>query len=132
MESLVMFRTLLVPLDGSAFGEHALPYALSLARHTGACVHLVHAYESLFDGVEGYGPLDQKGLEDAHTYLTRVTNQLRTLGGVDISCKLLQGSVSHGLYEYAQQSKADLIVMTTHGRGAMARFWLGSTTDKLI
>lgn len=125
-----MFRTVVVPLDGSRFGEHALPYALSLARRTGASVHVVHVYESLFDGVEGYGPLDQKGLSDAQTYLSQATQKLA--GSGNVVGKLLQGSVASTLHDYAQQVNADLIVMTTHGRGRMARFWLGSVTDKLV
>src|SRR5262245_54825569 len=38
----VMVRSLLVPLDGSPFGEHALPYALHIARRTGATLHLLN------------------------------------------------------------------------------------------
>lgn len=127
-----MLRTVLVPLDGSSFGEHALPHALSLARRTGATVHLVHVYESLFDGVEGYGPLDQQGVEDAKKYLAGLVQKLAGMGGLNISCKLLQGSVSRSLHDYAQQVQADLLVMTTHGRGRMARFWLGSVADRVV
>ena len=39
-----MYRGIMVPLDGSSFGEHALPLALSLARSSGACLHLVHVH----------------------------------------------------------------------------------------
>jgi nucleotide-binding universal stress UspA family protein len=39
-----MYRSILVPLDGSAFGEHALPFALSLARRAGAQLHLAHIH----------------------------------------------------------------------------------------
>lgn len=127
-----MLRTLMVPLDGSPFGEHAVPYALSLARRTGAAVHLVYVYESLFDGVEGYGPLDQKGLDDAQQYLANITQRLTDMGGVSLTAKLLQGSVARGLHDYATHIEADLIVMTTHGRSRTARFWLGSVTDKLV
>src|SRR5690606_2280404 len=40
-----MLRALLVPLDGSAFGEHALPIALGLARRTGAHLQLAHVHQ---------------------------------------------------------------------------------------
>ncbi len=36
-----MIRSVLVPLDGSTFGEHALPVALGIARRTGATLHSV-------------------------------------------------------------------------------------------
>jgi nucleotide-binding universal stress UspA family protein len=39
-----MWRTILVPLDGTAFGEAALPYALRLARQVNAGLRLVHAF----------------------------------------------------------------------------------------
>ena len=39
-----MYRSLLVPLDGSQFGEHALPLARAIARQTSATLHLVHVH----------------------------------------------------------------------------------------
>jgi nucleotide-binding universal stress UspA family protein len=39
-----MYRTILVPLDGSAFGEHALPFALTIARRSDASIELVHVH----------------------------------------------------------------------------------------
>jgi nucleotide-binding universal stress UspA family protein len=39
-----MYRTILVPLDGSAFGEHALPLALSIARRLAASVELAYVH----------------------------------------------------------------------------------------
>ncbi|HEU5101893.1 MAG TPA: universal stress protein [Roseiflexaceae bacterium] len=39
-----MYRSIMVPLDGSGFGEYALPYVLGLARRAGAHVHMVHVH----------------------------------------------------------------------------------------
>src|SRR5690242_7766327 len=39
-----MYRSILVPLDGSVAAEHALPMALSLARRFGAALQIVHVY----------------------------------------------------------------------------------------
>ncbi len=41
-----MYHSILVPLDGSPFGEHALPYAFDIARRTGAQLHLAHVYDT--------------------------------------------------------------------------------------
>src|SRR5690606_2138570 len=40
----MLSRTILLPLDGSVFSEHALPAALGVARRSGAVLHLVHVY----------------------------------------------------------------------------------------
>jgi nucleotide-binding universal stress UspA family protein len=42
-----MYKSILVPLDGSTFAEHALPLALALARRSGAALHLVHVLQPL-------------------------------------------------------------------------------------
>ena len=43
-EETIMFQSLLVPLDGSALGEHALPWAVSIARRTNATLRLCHVH----------------------------------------------------------------------------------------
>src|SRR6266516_3988304 len=42
-----MQRSILVPLDGSAFGEHALPLAISMARRLHASLNLIHVHSLL-------------------------------------------------------------------------------------
>jgi nucleotide-binding universal stress UspA family protein len=49
-----------------------------------------------------------------------------------VRTSLLEGPAAPTLAEHASAEKADLIVMTTHGRGAVSRFWLGSVTDELV
>ena len=51
-----MFRSLLVPLDGSAAAEHALPMALSLARRFEATLKIVHVHAFVW-GAYGEGGL---------------------------------------------------------------------------
>ena len=42
-----MYKTILVPLDETPFGEHALPWALAIAERTKASLHLVHVHSLL-------------------------------------------------------------------------------------
>jgi nucleotide-binding universal stress UspA family protein len=44
----------------------------------------------------------------------------------------MKGEVADCIREQAAESGADLVVMTTHGRGPLARFWLGSVADELV
>ncbi|MCJ7630675.1 MAG: universal stress protein, partial [Longimicrobiales bacterium] len=47
LAEFTMYRLILVPLDGSRFGESALPLALRLSHLTGARIHLVTVQEIL-------------------------------------------------------------------------------------
>jgi nucleotide-binding universal stress UspA family protein len=58
--------------------------------------------------------------------------RLRESTGVFVAGQLLHGPVADALVEHAAAAKAGVIVLTTHGRGPLSRFWLGSVADKLI
>jgi nucleotide-binding universal stress UspA family protein len=132
-----MYRTILVPLDGSPFAEHALPLALSIARRAEArlLVAQVHAplaemYTERRPGRENtLGPhLRQRDL----AYLDRVVQQLAGRSSVSVTSALLDGPISDALHRHALSVDADLVVMSTHGRGPLARAWLGSVADQLV
>jgi nucleotide-binding universal stress UspA family protein len=123
-----MYRSILVPLDGSAFGEHALPFALSLARQAGAHLHLAHVHVTPI-------PADANDAElraSERMYFEGLVQRIEAHWDVPITTMLLDGPVAATLHEYAIARQADLVVMTTHGRGALSRFWLGSIADTLI
>jgi nucleotide-binding universal stress UspA family protein len=131
-----MYRSILVPLDGSPFGEHALPFALSLARRAGARVHLVHVHTPLRALYAEGAPyidsdVERHLLEGQRDYLINAVKRVET-GDVPLSTDLLEGAVVDSIRAAAVANSADLVVMTTHGRGPMARFWLGSVADALV
>ncbi|MFO7893763.1 MAG: universal stress protein [Longimicrobiales bacterium] len=132
-----MPRRVLVPVDGSNFSEHALPYALGVARRTGATLHLalvhvpaetVSSTYPLADAVEGH---DAELREHDTTYMEGLVERLKP-SRVEIRPALLGGRVGPALADYVDDVGIDLIVMTTHGRGGLQRAWLGSTADSLI
>ncbi len=132
-----MFRTLLVPLDGSDFAEHALPLAVSIARQADAALQIVRAHspvamlsvESEFDVDQR---LDTKIQENETAYLDEMVNKLRKIVPVQIGSVLVNSFAADALHERAVTAGADLVVMATHGRNGMSRFWLGSIADALI
>ena len=130
-----MVRSLLVPLDGSTFGEHALPLALTIARRAQAKLQVVHVHIPLlsFDTTMGYeSGVDEHIRQQEQAYLDSVVQRLASVTTVSITTALLQGQVVDALHEHAQTTGVDLIVMTTHGRGPLSRLWLGSIADELI
>jgi nucleotide-binding universal stress UspA family protein len=127
-----MYRSLLVPLDGSGLAEHALPLALSIARRTGATLHLVRVHTPVPAGVEAIdSTMDDSAREEESIYLNAMTTRLTAAAAVPVSSRLLDGPIAAVLDEHALAMGSDLIVMTTHGRGLFARFWLGSVADEL-
>ena len=130
-------RSILVPLDGSEFAEHALPSAVSLVRSNGAALHLVRVYVPLA-GVYGEHALpydeglDRDLMKRARDYLDDVVTRLGAVAGIRASSVLLDGPVANAIRRHAVAVGADLLVMTTQGRGPLARFWLGSVSDELV
>ena len=136
-----MGRSILVPLDGSAAAEHALPTALSLARRFGAALQIVHVHVPVWGSYaegEWYDAITDRELrENGQAYLDTVLQRLASVGENSLSenslsSVLLEGSVAGAINRHAVATEVDLIVMTTHGRGPMARFWLGSVADSLM
>src|SRR5579885_1902884 len=132
-----MFHSLLVPLDGSRFAEHALPLAKAIAQRSGAPLHLVSVHvppSALFSSAEMVADLQLASLVRSQElcYLDTATKNLEGVSRGGVTSVLLEGPVVEAIREAAAGIPTDLIVMTTHGRGAMARFWLGSVADKLV
>jgi nucleotide-binding universal stress UspA family protein len=132
-----MYRSILVPLDGSKFGEHALPYALKIALRTGARLQLAHVHVPLApvigEGVVAYDiRLDEELQKNEAAYLDSLMPRLAASAPVPTTPVLLEGEIADELEARVASSDVDLIVMTTHGRGALARSWLGSVADQLV
>src|SRR5579862_8520664 len=119
-----MYRTLLVPLDGSAFGEQALPVALSIACRSDATLNVVQVHVPATRCGDSMSPLaqDQKISEQERAYLDTTVQLLASFSSVPVTSTLLEGPVvAETLNGHAVYTKADLIVMTTHGRGPLSR-----------
>lgn len=132
-----MFKSILVPLDGSTFGEHALPLALTLAKSAKAKLTLLHVHAPLKAVyLEGAAFLDESIEDDIkkqqQTYLQMVKDRLQDIAECEIETRLAEGEIASTIASQASAHGNDLVIMTTHGRGTMGRFWLGSVADELI
>jgi nucleotide-binding universal stress UspA family protein len=131
------YRSIFVPLDGSEFAEHALPPALSLARRHGASLHIARVYVPVA-GVYGEHAvrydeaLDRELMKRAGDYVDDIATRLSAVAPVQVNSALIEGEVADAIARRATEVKADLIVMTTQGRGPLAKFWFGSVSDKLV
>jgi len=132
-----MFHTLMVPLDGSEFGRHAIPWALAIAEPADALVDLVHVHTPPY----GMGAVDdmlvlpevrEAQRETAERTLSDLADRLRIGTGVRFRAAVVEGDAADALARYAAATAVDLIVMTTHGRTGLARALLGSVSDGVV
>ncbi len=128
-----MYRSLLVPLDGSPFGEQALPLALGIARRAGASLEVVHVLPPLASVYASLEPrLETQMRSRGQDYLDGIARRLQGTAPVHVTTTLLEGLPDEVLETHAATRRPDLIVMTTHGRGRLGRFWMGSVADYLL
>src|SRR5438876_10456105 len=121
-----MTRSILVPLDGSTFGEHALPLAMSMARRMNASLNLIHVH-SLLDATYAElqvfdNTLDQELRNKEREYLHAVQKQVQDRLWVPVTIRNVAGDVATVNREQADSLRVSWFVMTTPARGPMRRF----------
>lgn len=142
-----MYKEILLPLDGSDVSESALVPARQLAESLGARIHILQVTSqteefSVMRGAE-FGTMgsdySQQVLEEVMTaqrdrierYLNEVAADLTSVG-LNVVKAIEDGQPADKIVDYAEAAGVDLIVMSTHGRGGVRRFLVGSVTDKVI
>lgn len=130
------YKSLLVPLDGSAFAEQALAKAEEIASALRARITLVTAVaEGPVLGELVTPPALPTVLEDEanriRAYLNGVAERLRA-DGLTVDTRVEQGAPAEVLLHVADTVRADLVVMATHGRSGLPRLWLGSVAMKTV
>lgn len=137
----VHYRRVLVPLDGSSRAETALPIARRVAAAEQAQLVVVHAVPE--PELTEIGPLEPQDeeLRDrllrrnervAQAYLERIRARI-TEKGVEVATLMLHGGdARHLLARAIVDERADLTVLTSHGRSGHVDVASGSVTDFLI
>lgn len=131
------FTSILVPLDGSPTAEHVLPLAIALAKRVRSKVRLALVHQTLMAPVHAgteklYTAIELSVRKSEREYLRRWADRIRESSGRPVTAVTLTGSIAPALEQYIQDNDVDLVVMATHGRGPLRRFWLGSVADRLV
>jgi nucleotide-binding universal stress UspA family protein len=125
-----MFTRILVPLDGSAIAEKALPHARALGRTLEIPITLITVIETAADFSEKKGDLDtliESGVRNSEEYLKKIS---KTFSGATIQYRVEKGRVEEAII--AAADNGTLITMATHGRSGLGRWLLGSITEKVV
>jgi nucleotide-binding universal stress UspA family protein len=135
-----MYKMIMVPTDGSGFDREAIRVALLIAQRSRAKVRLVRVYPTgAFFGMESSPEAVTVSVKVLEQERERIVGDLHNLAAecrntcdAQIDVALEDGPIPDALQAYARRNKVDLIVISSHGRGGMARLSLGSVTDMLI
>lgn len=127
-----MYRSIIVPLDGSPFAERAVATAAAIAKQSHAELALVRVHEAYVYEATDYSRVDDHSRRDQEEYLAQIAERVETTYGIQARRALLDGNVAIAISEFALSLDAPLIVMSTHGRTGFSRFWLGSVADALV
>ena len=123
----------LVPLDGSRLAEAAIETALGLTRGeaTSTIVLLRAAEAHTFPVVD---PTNEQveAVHEAEAYLSGVMERLRRRGITQVETGVWYGPAAPAIIQAARLKKADLIVMSTHGRSGLGRLIMGSVTESVL
>ena len=137
-----MYQKVLVPLDGSKLAECVVEHVKSIA--TGCQVPTV----VLLRVVEPFSPptyfnlrheMDEDTYRDAKetaeaqakNYLSEMAERLKE-EGIAVENDMAYGLPADEILNYAEQKQVDLIVMSTHGRSGISRWFSGSVSEKVV
>jgi len=132
-----MFKTILIPLDGSKLAEAALPAAVAIAKNAhaeGKLVLMRVAPDLWLDDAVTPDQLEEfqaKVWHDCQKYLDEVAGDLRK-DDLDVVTRVASGDRADQILAAAQTAHAHLIAMATHGRSGLPRLMLGSVADKVV
>ena len=135
---MIAIKNILVATDFSEASDVALNYGRALARHFDACVHLLHVVQNVSaqafgDGYIAAMPEMQNEIEDAarrQLAALLIDNDDRPLRARSILMR--SGMPAAAIVDYANEAHADIIVMGTHGRGALAHLLMGSVAERVV
>lgn len=138
LRNLPLIDTILVPVDGSEFSEAALARAERLAKEFDAELVLLRASPAPIVVGSPYIPHAAGSLaEDRARRLNTVEEYLDNLvEGLDprvrVRFRIDETEPAHAIPVAVREEGADMVVMATHGRGALMRAIVGSVADKVM
>ena len=127
---------ILVPTDFSEPADAALDYAVDLSKTLGAQISLVHVFDEITDATlsfDLYMPLSAEARDEVlSTVRRRLAERVERSGRPDVTSDVLVGGTARAIVDAARSHHADLIVMGTHGHGAVMHALMGNVAERTV
>src|SRR5687767_5818178 len=136
-----MFKTILIPTDGSAVSAKAVKAGIALAKESGAKVVGYHALDPVPTRLYGEGyvadrqtveEFERRNLAFGKKQVAAIERAARKAGVRFEPVVETARTPYHGIVEAARKRDCDLIFMSSHGRTGLMRMALGSVADKVM
>jgi nucleotide-binding universal stress UspA family protein len=132
---MISIKKILCPVDFFPASDAAAKYAASLAANYDATLHLLHvvspipptAYDHMMNASEINKTMEDGAAEDMNNCMAKLR-----VRGLSVETEVRLGDVYDEIKRAIEEGKPDLIVMGTHGRRGVERWFMGSTTEKLL
>jgi nucleotide-binding universal stress UspA family protein len=130
-----MYKRVLIPFDGSALAEQALPHAIAQAGCFQAELILLKVLEP-FPHARGMSLGDLERIKQqastwAREYLERLAADVKQQG-ITAQAVTIDGRPHVQIPQFAETNHVDLIVMSTRGQSGLSRWLMGSVADRVV
>jgi nucleotide-binding universal stress UspA family protein len=136
---MIAMQNILVATDFGEAADSALTYGRELAQRFGSTLHVLHVAENVYItafGAETYAsfaPDLQRDLEEnAMSRLHEAVIDSDGSGPRTLPVVMTSSSPAFAIIDYAREHAVDLIIMGTHGRGALGHILMGSVAERVV
>ncbi|NIQ93857.1 MAG: universal stress protein [Desulfuromonadales bacterium] len=144
------YKNILIATDLTENSEHAFKHAVLLARKSKANIHLLHVvpeidagFRSYISAVMGEGKLEELQMQNEKQALDEIKRELKEFTRKELEnfpedqkniagIEVYLGDPVAKILQVADTITADVIVMGTHGKGAIEHAFLGSVAEKVL
>jgi len=131
-----MYKKILVPLNGSPFAEEVLPQAEALAKSEGAEIILLRVAVTPSRYLFAHNPAEGNNVikmieKEAKDYMKAEVSKLQH-EGIKVTGVTRDGMAPDTILEVAEETHADVIAMSTHGRTGVQRWLMGSVAERVV
>jgi len=133
---MVTFQRILIATDFSETCSRAVEYGVMMAKTLGASIHVLHVLQDDTPlVVDGLTYLPQNFFEELEQRAAGRLEEVIPRADRDklaVTLVMRRGSPFLEIIRYARDQNMDLIVLGTHGRGALAHVLMGSVAEKVV
>jgi nucleotide-binding universal stress UspA family protein len=132
---MISIKTILCPVDFFPASDAAVNYAAGLAANYEAGIHLLHVITPLpampYEYAIDTSPIVKSMEDEAKAELQNLSDKVKA-AGINVEYEVRAGDVYEEIKRSMDSVKPQIIVMGTHGRRGVERWFMGSTTEKLL